>query len=553
MTQTRLRISDVVAEFLDMCGVNTAFGIISVHNAPLMEAIHRRNALRFVMVRGEMGGAHMADAYARVTGGLGVLITSTGGGAASAASGLVEARFAGSPLLHITGQTSTAMLDRGLGPVHDVPDQLGMLRSVCKAAYRVHSADSALGILMHAAAEALTPPMGPVSVEIPIDIQSMLIERPAIFDQFVLPVPAALKPSPTTIDALANRVLGAKRPLLWTGGGARHAGDAVARLARMGIPVATSWNGRGVLPEDHPLVIGPLATLPAFERLYESIDLMLVVGCRLRAHETRDCTMRLPAHRVRIDVDALANTRSYPAASFVHADSALALNALADRLEGRWHADASYVSEVERLKPQAIAAYRSTLGIYQNFPDIMRAAMPRDALWVRDISFHQTTWANRIFPVYGPRDSIYSVGAAIGTGMSLAIGAALGAPDRKVVALCGDGGFALNLGELWTAVQEKPDVCFVVMTDKGYGVIRHIQQSTYGERRFYDELSGPDLAGLAKVAGLPYWRVSSIDDELGAHLKAALRQRGPSLIEVDMEAIGPFTPQHSVPRYGEKT
>ena len=162
MTQTRLRISDVVAEFLDLCGVNTAFGIISVHNAPLMEAIHRRNALRFVMVRGEMGGAHMADAYARVTGGLGVLITSTGGGAASAASGLVEARFAGSPLLHITGQTSTAMLDRGLGPVHDVPDQLGMLRSVCKAAYRVHSADSALGILMHAAAEALTPPMGPV-------------------------------------------------------------------------------------------------------------------------------------------------------------------------------------------------------------------------------------------------------------------------------------------------------------------------------------------------------------------------------------------------------
>ena len=110
MTQSSVRVSDVVAEFLDRCGVNTAFGIISVHNAPLMEAIHRRNALRFIMVRGEMGGAHMADAYARVTGGLGVLITSTGGGAASAASGLVEARFAGSPLLHITGQTSTTMV-----------------------------------------------------------------------------------------------------------------------------------------------------------------------------------------------------------------------------------------------------------------------------------------------------------------------------------------------------------------------------------------------------------------------------------------------------------
>lgn len=552
MSQTSMRVSEVVAEFLDHCGVTTAFGIISVHNAPLMEAIHRRNALRFVMVRGEMGGAHMADAYARVTGGLGVLITSTGGGAASAASGLVEARFAGSPLLHITGQTSTAMIDRGLAPVHDVPDQLTMLRSVSKAAYRVRSAESVLGILMHAAAEALTPPMGPVSVEIPIDIQSMQIARPAEFGHFALPIPPAMRPTPAAMDALTGAVLSAKRPLLWSGGGARHAGDAVARLAKLGIPVATSWNGRGVLPEDHPLVIGALATLPKFERFYDSVELMIVAGSRLRAHETRDCAMRLPARRVRIDVDALANTRTYPAELQVHADSALTLNSLADRLDGRWCADAGYVSEVECLKPQAITIYRNTLGLYQDFPDIMRAAMPRDALWVRDISFHQTTWANRIFPVYGPRDSIYSVGAAIGTGMPLAIGAALGAPGRKVVALCGDGGFALNLGELWTAVQEKPDVCFVVMNDKGYGVIRHIQQATYGERRFYDELTGPDLEGLAKVAGLPYWRVRNIGNDLGAHLKAALQQRGPSLIEVDMEAIGPFTPQHSVPRYSEK-
>ncbi len=552
MAQMGMRVSEVVAEFLDRCGVTTAFGIISVHNAPLMEAIHRRNALRFVMVRGEMGGAHMADAYARVTGGLGVLITSTGGGAASAVAGLVEARFAGSPLLHITGQTSTAMIDRGLGPVHDVPDQLGMLRSVSKAAYRVHSAESVLGLLLHAAADALTPPMGPVSVEIPIDIQSMEIARPAMLDHFALPIPAALSPSAAAMEALANAVLESRRPLLWTGGGARHAGGAVARLVRLGIPVATSWNGRGVLPEDHPLAIGPLATLPEFERMYDNVDLMIAAGCRLRAHETRDCAMRLPARRVRIDVDASANTRTYPAELLVHADSALALNALADRLEGRWRADPVYVDEVKQVKQQAIAHYRSTLGIYQEFPDIMRDAMPRDALWVRDISFHQTTWANRIFPVYGPRDSIYSVGAAIGTGMPLAIGAALGAPGRKVVALCGDGGFALNLGELWTAVQEKPDVCFVVMNDKGYGVIRHIQQSTYGERRFYDELAGPDLEGLAKVAGLPYWRVRHIGGELGAHLKAALQQRGPSLIEVDMEAIGPFTPQHSVPRYGDK-
>lgn len=178
----------------------------------------------------------------------------------------------------------------------------------------------------------------------------------------------------------------------------------------------------------------------------------------------------------------------------------------------------------------------------------MRAAMPRDALWVRDISFHQTTWANRIFPVYGPRDSIYSVGAAIGTGMPLAIGAALAAPGRKTVALCGDGGFLLNLGELWTAVQEKPDICLVVMNDNGYGVIRHIQDATCGGRRFYDNLLGPNLEGLAQAAPLPYWRVARIDG-LGSALQAALRQAGPTLVEVDMQAIGPFQPRHLVPSY----
>jgi len=203
---------------------------------------------------------------------------------------------------------------------------------------------------------------------------------------------------------------------------------------------------------------------------------------------------------------------------------------------------------VGREKAEAVANYRRTLGTYQTLPDIVRDAMPRDAIWVRDISFHQTTWANRIFPVYGPRDSIYSVGAAIGTGMPLAIGAALAAPGRKTVAMCGDGGFLLNLGELWTAVQEKPDVCFLVMNDQGYGVIRHIQDATYDGRRFYDHLLGPQLELLAKSAPMPYWRVTRLD-QLGAALQAALRQHGPTLVELDMAAIGPFQPRHSVPSY----
>ena len=177
-------VGDLVAEFLTQCGVTTAFGIASVHNIPMLDAIGRRNTIRFVMARGELGGAHMADGYARVSGGLGVIFSSTGPGAANAIGGLIEARFSGTPVLHITGQTSTKFVDREVGTVHDAPDQLGMLRSVSKSAYRIRSAQQAIGVLTRAAVDALTPPTGPVSVEVPIDLQRTPSRAPGHLRQF---------------------------------------------------------------------------------------------------------------------------------------------------------------------------------------------------------------------------------------------------------------------------------------------------------------------------------------------------------------------------------
>ena len=159
MSET-IKVGDLVAQFLKGIGVETAFGVISVHNIPVLDAIGRGNLLRFVMARGELGAGHMADAYARASDGLGVLFTSTGPGAANACGAIVEARFAGSSVLHITGQTATGNLDKGQGTVHDVPDQLGMLKSVSKSAYRVRSAETALGTLIQAATDALTPAQG---------------------------------------------------------------------------------------------------------------------------------------------------------------------------------------------------------------------------------------------------------------------------------------------------------------------------------------------------------------------------------------------------------
>ncbi len=541
-------VGDLVAEFLQHCGVETAFGVVSIHNIPMLDAIGRRNAIRFVPARGEAGGGHMADAYARIDGGLGVLFTSTGPGAANAAGALVEARFAGTPLLHITGQTATGNIDRGQGAVHDVPAQLEMLRAVSKAAYRVRSPEGALGTLSRAAAEALCAPRGPVSVEIPIDIQRSALPRPDSFDRFALPLPPARTPAPALLEALVNKLAAARRPMLWLGSGARHAGEAANRLASLGIPLVTSWNGRGVVPEDHPLSLGPLNATPEVEAFYRTVDLMVIAGTRLRGHETRDMTLALPAHRVQIDADAAAEGRTYTTDLFLCADAEVTLRELADRLGGRMEIDPGYGAEIAEVRRASIEAYREYLGPYAEFPNILREVMPRDAVWARDITLNNSTWGNRLFPLYGPRDSVYPIGAAIGPGLPFGIGAALAAPGRKTVCMCGNGGFALSLAELWTAKKEQADVVFLVMNDGGYGVIRHIQNRMYGGRNFYDEVLSPELESLAALVDMPFERVQSTD-QLGPSVAAALAVDGPALVEVDMAAIGEFPAYFAPPPY----
>ncbi len=312
--------------------------------------------------------------------------------------------------------------------------------------------------------------------------------------------------------------------------------------------MVTSWNGRGILPEDHPMTLGALNSTPEVVAFYRSVDLMVVAGSRLRGHETRDMTLQLPKRRAQIDVDPQANGRTYGCDLFLCADSALTLAGLAERLVGRLRVDAGYADEISDLKAKTIEAYRAGLGPYRNFPGDLREAVPRDAIWVRDITLNNSTWGNRIFPVYGPRDSVYPVGAAIGSGLPLAIGAALGAGGRKVVAMCGDGGFVLSLAELWTAVQENADVVFLVMNDRGYGVIKHIQDQLYDGRHFYGDISGPDLERLAALLGMPFARVGAAA-QLGPAVAAAIGVDGPALVEVDMAAIGPFPPYFAPPPY----
>ena len=549
-------VADLVADFLPQVGVSTVFGIVSVHNIPMLDAIGQRNALRYVMARGEMGGAHMADAYARVTGHLGVVFTSTGPGMANAIPGLVEARFAGSPVLHITGQTATKHIDRDVGTVHDVPGQTAMLAAACKAAFRVRTANEAFGVLVQAAAAALSAPRGPVSVEIPIDLQRATIERPAGLDALALPIAAPLPPNPAELDAAAEILARAKRPMLWLGNGAKQARDAALRLMDLGFGAVSSWNGRGTIPEDHPMTLGGLHGngAPRVQDFYASVDAMLVVGSRLRGHETGDFSMKLPRTLIHVDCDPSANGRTYANSLFVHGDAALAMAGIAERLAGRNAIDAGFAEDFAATRARARAEYLDTLGPYAAFPDAIRAALPRDGVWVRDITIANSTWGNRVFPILDPRNSVYPVGAAIGPGLALGIGASIAAQGRKTIAMCGDGGFSLGMCELFTVAQEKPDLVTMVMNDGGYGVIRHIQDAVADGRQFGHDLLTPDLQGLAALAGLPFFRVSSAE-QVGHVVAQALAVKGPAVVEVDMRAIGavpPYAPYATMGKHAER-
>jgi len=536
----QITVGAAIARFLEHCDLRAAFGVISIHNMPILDALHQRGRIRFVMARGEAGAANMADAFARTTGGLGVCLTSTGTAAGNAAGAMVEALTAGTPLLHITGQIETPYLDQQLAYIHEAPDQLTMLGAISKAAFRVRSAQTALATIKLAVRTALTAPRGPVSVEIPIDIQAALIDEPT--DWQPLPVQAAV-PARHAIEDLAWRLASARRPLLWLGGGARHAGAAAARLMRMGFGVVTSTQGRGIVPEDDSRSLGAYNLHAPVEAFYQTCDALLVVGSRLRGNETLKYQLKLPRPLMRIDVDPAADGRCYESEAFVCGDASLTLEALADALQGRMDVDPAFAGDLRAAHELARRALIDGLGPYGQLVGALQQAAGRDFNWVRDVTVSNSTWGNRELRVFDPLAGVHALGGGIGQGLAMGIGAAIGTvadhPRRKTFALSGDGGFILNLGELATAVQEKAPVVFVLMNDRKYGVIQNIQDAQYGGRRCYVDLHTPDYAQLSASLRLPHLRVDDLS-RAGEALGEAARIEGPCLVEIDMVAIGGF-------------
>ncbi len=539
-------VGDAIARALADVGVTTAFGVISIHNMPILDAIARQGRIRFVPARGEAGAMNMADAYARVSRSLGVVITSTGTAAGNAAGSQVEALTAGSPVLHITTQVDREFCDRDRAAIHDVPRQPDMLKAVSKAYMRVWEPAGAVDMLIEAARAALTAPSGPVTLEIPVDVQRINVGRRAVLAPFTV---ARQQPDPALLDEVAARIGRSKRPLLWLGGGARGAAQAATAMAERGFGIVTSTNGRAVVPEGHPHTLGAYNMTPEAQHIYTRADLMIVVGSRLRGNETLNNTMPLPP-LIQIDADPAQAGRNYPVEAFVTADARLALEGLLARLPETLGTDAAFLAEIAAARAKSEAKLAAGLGPYRLLADVVSERVRRDKrAWVRDVTISNSTFGNRYVRIAEPHLGVHALGGGIGQGIAMGIGASLARRGEKCVTLLGDGGAQLMIGELATAVEAHANVVFVLMNDRGYGVIRNIQDAQYDGRRVYADILTPDFALICQAIGLPHQRISDIT-KFAAVFDSALAASGPVLIEIDMTAIGPFNQSFAGPPAG---
>ncbi|HEX3506718.1 MAG TPA: thiamine pyrophosphate-binding protein [Xanthobacteraceae bacterium] len=539
-------VGDAIARALADIGVTAAFGVISIHNMPILDAIARQGRIRFVPARGEAGAMNMADAYARVSRSLGVVITSTGTAAGNAAGSQVEALTAGSPVLHITTQVDREFCDRDRAAIHDVPRQPDMLKAVSKTYMRVWEPAGAVDMLLAAAREALTAPSGPVTIELPVDVQRSNVLRRTMPSAVKI---AVRQPDPAQLDAVVARIRQAKRPMLWLGGGARSAAPAATALAERGFGIVTSTNGRAVVAEGHPHTLGAYNMTPEAQHIYASADLMIVVGSRLRGNETLNNKMALPP-LIQIDADPAQAGRNYPAEIFVAADAQLALEGLLARLPETIGTDDAFLAEIAAARTKAESKLAGGLGPYRLLADVLSERVhSAKRAWVRDVTISNSTFGNRYVRIAEPHLGVHALGGGIGQGIAMGIGASLANAGKKTVTLLGDGGAQLMIGELATAAEAQANVVFVLMNDRGYGVIRNIQDAQYGGRRVYADILTPDFALICQAIGLPHQRVSEIA-KFAAIFDNALAANGPCLIEIDMAAIGPFNQSFAGPPAG---
>ncbi|WP_082492141.1 thiamine pyrophosphate-dependent enzyme [Leifsonia sp. Root4] len=526
---------DLLAESLIEQGVSQIFGIPGVQLDGAADALYSRaDRIAFTCARNEQATTYMADGYARSTGEVGVAMVVPGPGVLNALSGMATAYSANSPVLLLAGQIDSKAIGKGLGALHEIPDQTGMLERITKWTGTARSAAEVPGLVAEAFSQLRSGRPRPVALEVPPDVLSATAE--ALIPARVAPAP--LIPAASDIDAAAHMLTAAKRPMIVVGGGviaANASAELLALAEALEAPVLMGENGRGAIDARHRLAFDALA-LRAFRG---DADLVLAVGTRfVSTFGTQVNTNGAPVILLNAEEADLHGPRE--AAVRIHADAALGLAAIANQIgrPARESRGTEFAAVRVWLEEQFadLAPQREYLGA-------IRGALPDDGVFVSE--FTQVGYAaSALYPAYQPRTYIGpGYQGTLGYGFATALGVKAADPNRAVVSVNGDGGFSWTLQELSTAKRYGIGLVTIVFHDGFYGNVRRIQKNRYDARYFASDLTNPDYQQLAGAFGIASARAFN-PAQLADVLADAIPANEPILIEVP---VGEFpSPWHLI-------
>lgn len=530
--------ADLIADALAQLGVEHVFGIVSIHNMPIMDAINRLGKTKIIDVRHEQAGTHAADGYARASGKLGVMIASTGPGTSNTVTGLYEAQYGSSRVMVITGQAETAFYGKGLAYVHEAENQVAMLATVCRrieSPRHISQLGSAFTAVVH---DMFTGRPAPGALEIPIDLQ--YAETEAI--QVSLPSSIQFLPDDKSIEAATACIMQSSRRVIVAGGGVVASGaheELMALAKKLDCPVLTTVDGRGTIAEDHDQCVGNYYNSAGMYNAIQGADLTIAIGTKFAVGVDGQFQGQTPpGDLLQIDIDGNMIGRTHTAQVGVLADAKAALTAINAGLSEISPNDSQFNQVIYEARDGLRQSMRERLG--PDWPQVMdaiRDKLPRDGVFVRDQTISAYNWGNQQFPIYEPRTSINPTSGAIGPGFPMSVGAAI-ASGRKTVVIHGDGGFMFHATELATAAQYKVPLIVCVFNDSGYGVLRWLQDNRFGRINETD-LGKVAFAQMAKSMGVPAERVQSVAEFENA-FDTAMAIEGPYLIDVDMEHFSPM-------------
>jgi acetolactate synthase I/II/III large subunit len=520
---------EALIELLETAGTTTVFGIPGVHTLELYRGLNS-SQIRHVTPRHEQGAAFMADGFARVSGQPGVCILISGPGLTNAITPIAQAYHDSIPLLIISGALPE---DRhGLGEIHDLPDQQGLLDKVTAFSHTLKHPDELPEVLGRAFDVFESARPRPVHIGVPLDVAKM----PAVGVGQRELVRAAKAPNadPAAVAAAAQRLVDAKRPLILLGGGARDAGGFALDIARqVGAPIGLTINGRGTVDHDDPLCLGSALSFAPVDEVLREADAVLLAGAQLSDLELWGLSSELELHGViRLDIDPEQLQRRYPAEVELLGDATATLDALAAAVRARLpEPDAERVGAAEARVTEVTANidWPPSISDHAQLVEALDRALPDDRIMAGD-STKPAYAANHALPMHEKRSWLMPIGyGCLGVAMPMAIGAKLAAPDRPVLALAGDGGVLFTLQELATARDLKIALPVVVYDNSGYGEIRDAMDEA-GVAHLGTDIETHDLPAIARGFGIAGVRVTE-PEELEEAVRTALSADGPTLIE----------------------